>query len=107
MPKNTKRKQIKAPKTNNPPLVRYELWVSLDRAVIAFHYPPEGQKPHDYDDHPEDFIQTAPQCWAELGGKSRFSGGKIHAYQFDRNESAAFIRGHIPGAYVERVEVAQ
>lgn len=96
-PKKTKTKRTSK-------LVRYELWVSLDRAVVGFVYPPEGQKPVDYEDSPDDFVQIASQCWAELGGKSELDG-KVRPVQFDKVEAAKFIGEKVPGSYVERVEV--
>jgi hypothetical protein len=87
-----------------PPIFRFEIWCSLERAVVGFCYPPEGRKPFDYDDDPDDYIQVAPLCWAHVRTKPKKD--KIHPYQFDTQQAAAFISKHIPGSYVERVQLA-
>ena len=78
MPKKTKTKKA----SKLPPMVRYELWLSPDRAVIGFSYPPEDRGPNDYEDYPGDYIQIAPRAWAILGGPSEIDG-KIRPYQWD------------------------
>jgi hypothetical protein len=88
-----------------PPVIRFEIWLSLDMAVTGFCYPPGDRKPEDYEDDPSAFAQTAPRCWAHIGTKPK--DDKILPYQFDTQAAANFVAKSIPGSYVERVQLRE